>query len=347
MVTAILINLLLLGSCKKDTGETFSPDVITHTEATIPQFTAGVNGHPLNQPAYLHKPVETQLSLLDQMHLSCYRIDVSTIADGRMENEGKFMELATAAAAHGVKLLPMLYAKGLDYALSVDTARQRGYAAGHAFASRYGQHFSYYEMGNEHDWDVLRSRSLYGADVTDYDTIKFRVLAAYFTGMSEGIKSADPSARTIIDGSTGHTGFYRLLKLYNVPFDVIGHHWYMTKGYTWSRYTSLMNAITAVFNNTKPVWITEANRWKGSYKNGEEEQKEYVTEFLAECRKNPNIEAVLLYELLDEPGLPLHPGFEEFERCFGLVKSTGNNTKVVYKPVAVALQKTNFHQPEE
>ncbi len=302
-------------------------------------FILGINGHPLSQAAYKEFPVAEQMQLLKSMKMTYYRFDGGTDYKGQLKDEPRFAGLTREAKKHTIKLLPVLWLRGLDTMKTEPAAYERGFIEGSGFASRYGDHFDYYELGNEQDLKVLKQRSLSGKETTDYKIDKTKILASFFRGMHHGIKKADTGSKTIIDMTEGHYGFFKLLKQYNVQFDVIGIHWYSKVDFASSKLPRIINETAEVFNGEKPVWITEFNSQFGSYGGREDFQELIVSQFVEQSRFIQGVEALFIYELLDEPRL-IHP--KETEKTFGIVKWITPHTKWEYKKAGKSLRDTEL-----
>lgn len=302
-------------------------------------FIFGINGHPLSQAAYKEFPVAEQMQLLKSMKMTYYRFDAGTDYKGQLKDELTFAGLTREAKKYGIKLLPVLWLRGLDTMKTEPAAYERGFIEGSGFASRYGVHFDYYELGNEQDLKVLKQRSLSGKETTDYKIDKTKILAGFFRGMHDGIKKADTRSKTIIDMTEGHYGFFKLLKQYNVQFDVIGVHWYSRVDFAFSTLPRIINETAEVFNGEKPVWITEFNSQFGSYGGREDFQERIVSQFVEQSRFIPGVEALFIYELLDEPKL-IHP--KETEKTFGIIKWITPHTRWEYKKAGKSLQESTL-----
>ena len=300
-------------------------------------FILGINGHPLNQKAYLSTPVATQASLIKSLGMSYYRIDVGTDFSGTISNEAKFLELATAFQANNLKILPMLYPHGYELCNDATTAYNAGKKMASGFALKYGKYFDHYEIANEMELKLLKKRMLDGKDTSDYDHAKSVIICNFLKGMNDGVKASDPTAKTIIDMCQTHSGFIKLLKAYNVNFDIIGQHWYSNAMYAQSiDYQNTVKDLLAVYNYKKPIWITEFNQFQGSINDRQDTQELIIKDFISNCRKNKLIQAFFIYELLDEPDLNMNKE-RSFEKEYGIVKLDNQNGPPKYKKIARTL----------
>lgn len=310
-----------------------------------PGFILGINGHPLsgNRPTYLNMPVEDQIKTIHDLNLSYYRIDVICNSDGKITRESRFFELAEAAKKNNIKLLALMFAQNFGQFNDNDIAYKAGFKLASGFVTRYSQYFDHYELGNELDNLLITNRKLQGVNTSDYNIDKFKIAAAYLKGMHDGVKSVDPNAKTIIDMGETHVGFISLLKQYDVPFDIIGLHYYSKK--TFDEEDDFRNTITGlldVYDNTKPMWITEFNQFLGTADWGihverEDSQKRIINDAITNCSKISNIQALFIYELLDEPTLVVSRG-QEFERNFGIASRDSNTSAITLKSMGRSLK---------
>ncbi|MCO5948247.1 glycosyl hydrolase [Mucilaginibacter flavidus] len=304
-------------------------------------FILGVNGHPLNHKVYLSTPVATQASLLKSLGMSYYRVDIGTDLNGTITNESKFLELATVFQQNNLKILPMLYPHGYEQCNDALTAYNLGKKMAGGFATKYGKYFDHYEIANEIDLKLLKKRTLDGKDTSDYDSAKSKIICNFLKGMNDGVKESDPTAKTIINMCETHSGFIKLLKSYNINFDIIGQHWYSNKMYSQSvDYQNTVNDLLAVYNYKKPIWITEFNQFWGSINRREESQSAILNDFINNCSKNKMIQALFIYELLDEPDLKMSDKMQ-YEKKFGIVERDAISGQIKYKPFAKARMTKN------
>ncbi|MES2133718.1 MAG: glycosyl hydrolase [Bacteroidota bacterium] len=304
-------------------------------------FIIGVNGHPLNQKAYLSTPVATQASLIKSLGMSYYRVDIGTDLNGTILNEAKFLELATVFQANGLKILPMLYPHGYEQCNNATEAYSLGKKMAGGFALKYGKYFDHYELGNEMDLKLLKKRMLDGKDTSDFDHAKSVIICNFLKGMNDGVNASAPTAKTIIDMSQTHSGFIKLLKAYNVNFDIIGQHWYSNSLYAQSTdYQNTVNDLLSVYKYKKPIWITEFNQFQGSINDREDSQNMIIQDFISNCSKNKLIQAFFIYELLDEPELNMNQE-HAFEKQYGIVKLDKQNGLPQYKKIAKTLSSSH------
>jgi hypothetical protein len=298
-------------------------------------FIFAINGHPLNQVAYIQTPMSRQMGFLKSMGMNYYRIDIGTDAVGTIREEKRFNELIQTANANNIRILPNIFLAGLDFNADAATNYNVGKILGKGFAAKYGRHFDYYELGNEYDLK-LKPSTADGRFIESYDKAKFDRFAAFIKGLTLGIKSEDPTAKTMINACGWHYGFYQLIKQANIDMDVIANHLYTKSVNQSSAYVEIVKEVAKIFDNKKPVFITELNKEDGDIlyvlRDGTlQNQDEIVNDFIAKLKAVPLVKAIFVYELLDQPEL-IHP--KERERHMGMIKWNTPYSSWSYKPVA-------------
>ncbi|AMR33497.1 hypothetical protein A0256_19760 [Mucilaginibacter sp. PAMC 26640] len=341
---------LTFGSCKKDSltqeaASNSSSSFPSNTLATTSlqdhsglssSFTLGVNGHPLGDIAYLGVPAAKQIEMIKKMDMGIYRINIHTLSDGSCTVPKILQPLLDAAAAGNITLLPLLTPRTLSYNDSEADAYQKGKTLGGNFAAKYASVFKFYDMGNDLDVaSILPGKD--GRVTEDYNLNKLKVIAAYLKGMSEGIHANDPDAQTMISAGWVHWGFIKYCENNGVKFDVLAYHWYSDMEAAITRAKSLkITDITITLNGLfpgKPIWITETNLRPDNLSTLETEQNTFLTSFIAKCKANPTVKAVLVYELFDEP---YKNGDEKY---YGIAKWTSPYLTWINKLVADTFEK--------
>lgn len=351
LLTAIFLVAVMFNSCRKqldvapeavetgqdqqDTSEltdTIHTDLVDATSTTnsvtlasTSDFGLGINGHPLNSDAYLSIGVNSQISLLKSMKVAYYRFDIVINSDGSIRQEPEALALINAAKAANIELLPTVSASTINYSATATAAYAAGKALTQKFSSKYGKYFTYYALGNELDnRAILANRS--GQLSTDYDAKKITVISNYIKGMDVGLKASDPTAKTMVDESFLHYGFLQLMQKNGVNFDIVACHWYsdMEGVAAGSQYKipDITKKLSSLF--TKPIWFTEVNkryRTNISATTWDTDQWTFLNKFIAKCKANKQVKALIIYELLDEPFRPI------LEAHYGIVKWTVPYTK--------------------
>ncbi|AMR33488.1 hypothetical protein A0256_19710 [Mucilaginibacter sp. PAMC 26640] len=342
---------LAFGSCKKDLA--VQPDVAPHDSATLsaadltknpistfdnlsPSFTLGINGHPLGDIAYFGIPASAQIDMIKKMGMGIYRVNILSTSDGTCTVPKILQPLLAAAAAGNITLLPMLNPRTLSYSDTEDIAYQKGKTLGGNFAMKYASVFKYYDLGNDLDLKSILSGKD-GRVAKDYDNRTLSITAAYLKGMSEGIHENDPDAQTMISAGWVHWGFIKYCEEYGVKFDILAYHWYSDMEGAIARSPSLkITDITLTLNTLfpgKPIWITETNSRPKSLGTLEADQNMFLTSFIAKCKANPTVKAVLVYELFDEPYKNGEEGY------YGIAKWALPYTKSINKLIADSFEK--------
>ncbi len=278
----------------------------------------GINGHPLTQEGYWQVPLDDQLDLVKDSGATWYRISFGF--DAYRANTARFEELLAKAEKRNLKLLPVLMPPKGFYGDSKPLAqiKEESAAFGKEMASRYKGRITHWELGNELDtfamikkgeknragkewkWDGAPD----GKIPDDYETNRYERCREFFKSLQQGIKEADPKALTMIDTAGWlHYGFLQRLKEDGVnDYDILAWHWYSEMGPIIAASKDKIDVIKLLKDGFgKPIWLTEINRRDGSKKGKEDAQAEYISGPIADLSKHPDINAVFLYELLDEP----------------------------------------------
>lgn len=133
---------------------------------------------------------------------------------------------------------------------------------------------------------------------------------AFCSGMIDGIKSINSSAECVITENRVNFGYLKFLEYMGVNYDIVGYNFYGPNILSYNAnvpdhgpfklYAELMDA-----GRGKPIWITEVNRYHGSYPDDVEiEQAKKMREYLEQLYtlNLPNIKAIIEYELIDRHG---------------------------------------------
>jgi len=293
-------------------------------------FHWGVNGHPLNQAAYLDVSLAAQLGLVAELGASWYRCDVD--ASAFQSDPARFDALVHAAEKQKIHLLPILLPSPDCESEGVTPQQIR--SAARAFAkiivSRYKGRITHWELGNECDSYALIRRGEVtesgkrwiwdgdpdGSSPDDFDPRRCARAKAEILGLYEGVKAADPAALTVVNTAGWlHYGFVDRLVHEDpvVPFDILSWHWYSEMG-DMTAVRGRLNLVKLLRRYGKPLWITETNRRDGSKGAKEAEEAAYIRAEITRLAANPGIDGLFIYELLDEPYFG-----EDGESDYGLV----------------------------
>jgi hypothetical protein len=276
--------------------------VLAATTVSSSGLALGINGH-LGDAPYLATSPSKQIALLKNMKMSWYRINVQTKSDGSASSN-LVEALQAAGSSAGVNLLPMLYLRTFSFNDSESTAYQKGKTLGANFAAKYGKYFTYYNLGNDLELKLINSGKT-GQNSSDYKQAQFKVTAAYLKGMDEGIKSKDAGAQTMITAGWLHYGFLKMCESYGVKFNIVAYNWYSDMEGAAAKGAGIPDItvkLSSLFPG-KPIWFTESNyRYNtgASTSANEANQNSFATNFIAKCRKNPQVKVLIFYELFDE-----------------------------------------------
>jgi chitodextrinase len=267
----------------------------------------GVGGHPWG--VYSGFSATALLDLVQMMGAGIYRVDLGTtrytLAD----------QLLAAAKTRDIQLYATLYGTNGNYTAS--------YNEGYAFATRYAGKIPYYQVSNERDVSSMTTESD-GTLPSDFNDIKYAQAKAEIQGLLDGVRAGDPNAKTIVNFSWLHYGFIQRLINDGINFDILGIDWYSNMGdITNVKNKNLTYYLKRQFG--KPVWVTEGDRWEGSTGGNEAAQATYISQTATAIYNNPDINAYIVYELLDEPGVS-----PDFERHMGLLYDV-NSPKPAYE----------------
>jgi Glycosyl hydrolase catalytic core len=305
------------------------------------KFRWGLTGHPLSGQSYLDIGIPAQLDFLLELKVGWYRFALlQSVFEQRPE---QIDLLVKEASKRNIKLLPILIADSLlemkaeppekIHLLSKKFAK--------SVVKRYKHSFNEWQLDNElfsyallrkgeksMNGEIWRWGDPEGSKPEEYESIRFEQTKARIFGLFEGVKSADPEAVTIVGDGWLHYGYLeRLLGIGTLPFDKLSWHWYSEMGDITNVSTNVgrkLNLIDYLQRYRKPILITEMNRRNGSMYNNERAQAEYIDRDVKLLSRNPKIEGLFIYELLDEPYLGINNG----ESYYGLIKvSNGSMNK--------------------
>lgn len=236
---------------------------------------------------YPNHSASTLLNLIQESGAGLYRVDLTTGTYALTD------ALLAAADTRNIKLLAILQSPDASYTSAYNEAR--------AFSSRYAGRISYYQISNEQDLAIGAIKDD-GSLPTDFDNAQYQQAKTKIQGLLDGVRAGDPNAKAIINFTWLHYGFIQRLINDGLNFDIIGIDWYSDMGNISSiRGTFNLPAyIKSQFG--KPLWVTEGNIRYGSMNGNEGAQATYVSQTATASCNNPNINAYIVYELLDEPG---------------------------------------------
>jgi len=263
----------------------------------------GVNGHPFT--AYPGIPYATQLDLVRELGARSYRVNVSSL-----DHVERLRDLIALGARRGIEILPVLTPPVDLETTAPETLYANSFNFAFVIASAIRRHVDVVELGNElENYAIIKpcetqsDGRIYscshglgtGIATTDYEGARWKKVSAVLKGLSDGTIAAAPSMRKAMGSAGwGHTGVFSLMQSDGIRWDISVWHAYQTDP------TDILQKV-ASFN--KPIWITEFNHpIKLGMDPGMHARK--LQEMLAALKpriKRFNIQAVHIYELLDEP----------------------------------------------
>ena len=291
-------------------------------------FIWGVNGHPLAQIQYVGN-LPLQMRLLNELQAPWYRVDFNPDQNGGYTHTG-MTDLFAAASAGSINILPVIiWDSAYVFSLTPAQALTSGQATGQAFVQNYGAHFAhYYQMGNEEDLVLSR-----GGNNSNQEAIA----CAYFTGLNEGIKAADPLAKTIIN-SAENTGFFAFLDNNRVLYDIIGYDFYRGESELAADFLWLTRFYT------KDIWLTELNNYVTASGTLDDSQAHAIDDELEALDQKTQVKAVFFYELFNEDGAPPSSGTDA--ATLGLTswyhEYDSVNRKPVFEEYKFKIEETDF-----
>lgn len=282
----------------------------------------GANGHPLN--AYPDIPRDQQIKLVSQLGGGIYRVNLRS--DSSIEELDALLKVAEAQRMIILPIInPPVDLDNSDPAAIYRTA----YDTAKAFSSAFPGRVPVWELGNEQEnyaiilpCEMRDNGQQYGCqygpgignDVLDYYGPRWSKMSALIKGMSDGVHAGNPEAKRAIGvAGWGHTAFFDRIRSDGVDWDISVWHQYAFDNAGQLEYVARFG---------KPIWIAEFNNPAGG-QNGVDDQAKGLTQMIDWFQQNRarfNIQAALVYELLDEPY------YSGFESTMGLVRQKKNST---------------------
>lgn len=280
----------------------------------------GANGHPYT--AYPGISYEQQMTLLADLGLKSYRVNVSSVGD--------MGPLIAVAKAHGITILPVL-TPALDLARETPEALyKKAYDMAFELVSRHKADIRVWELGNEmENYAIIKPCEMRddgkqypcawgpagGLGALDYYGPRWAKVSAVLKGLSEGTIAADPAAQKAMGtAGWGHSGAFKRMEQDGIKWDISVWHLYGEDPEP---------ALKEMAKYGKPVWLTEFNHAEGS-KKSVEAQAAGLARWIARFRElapRYRIEAAHIYELLDEtywaPSGEAYMGLLELEKIEG------------------------------
>jgi hypothetical protein len=207
-----------------------------------------------------------------------------------------------------------------------------GHQIGRNFALLRGNQITFYNVGNENAYRMIRNLAGIGTGnfIADFFSTEERSKhivgsTAFTKGVIDGIKLIKSDAICFTTETTGVFGYIDFFNLMDVDYDAIGWNWYSGLGALQSANSGNEHVgLTQGFDvyaklnqltNNKPIWLTEINKTHGSTAaQNFDGQADYIRQSMEEMYQLSNIQSYVVYELLDGSN-----GTTSNEDYFGLV----------------------------
>lgn len=315
-----------------------TPSAITCSSGTRSTF-YGINGHLNMGGAYSKSNFSTQIKQLQDLGVVMYRNDI--IDNWGAQNMAAFAKQARATAGPCVAIYPTVGPNNSDWGTNEKDAYNKGYALGRATATQLKGIVPAYEVGNELDTAALVGDGD-GNRSSDYDNTWFSKGRGLINGMTDGIKSIDPTAPIILSSiSWLHFGFDDMILAgtgpdgssgHQIPkVDAVAFHWYSDMGDIENACggTGCYNALQKMSSYGKPIWLTEygarpemgSDSTIGAYVVGNKMLGDFVR-----LAAKYNIQSTELYQLYDDASIG-------GDGNYGLVQDNGTTKKASYAKV--------------
>ncbi|WDF48321.1 glycosyl hydrolase [Chryseobacterium sp. KACC 21268] len=286
------------------------------------QIISGVNGHPLYSEDYRPFSFEQQMQLLKKNNFSYYRFEATFNPDGTIRyTNGTLTDLIAVAKKYNVKLLPSILIPSSEVLDSVSNVYEKGFTEGRKVATQNAKYFPVIEVGNEYNLRIVKDGKIPEDGVFVYDTRKEVILMGYMKGFINGIKSVDKSVKILVGVALDDYHFFEEMKKFNIDIDIIGNNRYKPGD------AAIFKKMYDVYK--KPIWITEFNYPEGSTHADVSKQSKWVNENIKKLKSIKYIEAIFIYQLLDENRNLNKANILPAEANYGLYKVQG--TKLTRK----------------
>lgn len=304
---------------------------ITAPRSDARELTWGVNGHPFTN--YRGTTIVEELDFIKQMGLTSYRVDV---LDERSVRGLRL--LAREGRSRGITILPVITPSVSFTANTPEELYKRAFDRAVALVEPLKDEIRVWELGNElENHAIIRPCEMRdngeryncawgpagGTTALDYYGPRWAKVSAILRGLSDGVKSVDPTIRRAIGtAGWGHTGAFERMKADGLDWEISIWHMY-GQDPEW--------AFKILAGYGKPIWVTEFNHPGGST-DGEQAQAGGIVRQMTRLRElaaRYNVEAAHIYELMDEPYWA-----PSYEAVMGLVtlESAGKDAWKVGKP---------------
>jgi hypothetical protein len=271
--------------------------------ASQQQLLWGVNGHPLTN--YRGVSAEQQIDYLADLGLKSYRVDV---LDERAVP--RLRELVRLGKPRGIAILPVITPNVGFATATPEELYRRSFDRAVALVGPLKGDIRVWELGNElENYAIIKACEMRdngeqyncawgpagGVSPLDYYGPRWAKVSAVLRGLSDGVKSVDPTIRRAMGtAGWGHTGAFERMRADGLDWDISVWHMY-GQDPEW--------AFKILAGYGKPIWVTEFNHPGGSSDGAEAQASGLVRQMqrLKELAPLYNVEAAHIYELMDEP----------------------------------------------
>jgi hypothetical protein len=278
-----------------------------------------VNGHPTwGGSSYQNLSADEQMKKVKSLGLGTYAIDFNS---GNAAQDNEFLD---AAERNGVNVQVNIGVDRNKFS-GYDDAYQAAYKEGAAVAKQINGRAQYFQLDNELDAFVDPGHT------GNIDPQKYQIALGIIKGLQEGVKSADPNAKTIVNTTEAPSGIAFLKKALGdgADWDVTGYHWYSADGNDITTTGGAGNGGGTTLQNVhdlgKPIWITEfngqpsGNAGPSAAGNNSQILAGQIAGIKANAQKY-NIIGANVHELLAEPER------SGAESQYGILTNTGGDT---------------------
>ncbi|MBY0227249.1 MAG: DUF4214 domain-containing protein [Hyphomicrobium sp.] len=263
----------------------------------------GANGHPI--VSYPDISIDAQMALLRDLGLSWYRVDIGSPGQAK-----RLAAVLEAAKINNIKVLPVITPGFAFDRMEPDELFEKARSLAFNLVSRFKGDIKVWELGNElESYAIIQPCEMQddgvqyncdwgpagGVGVNEYYGPRWKKVSSVLRGLSTGAREADPTIRRAMGtAGWGHIGAFERMRRDGVEWDISVWHMYGDDP-EWG--------FKALSEFGKPIWVTEFNNLGGSSQ-GEDAQADGLRRSiirLRELRTKYNVEAAMIYELLDEP----------------------------------------------
>ncbi len=301
----------------------------------------GVNGHPLT--AYPGIDVDDQIALACALGFRSYRVNLRP--DSFIWQLERLIELGRPRGVEPLAFMPRIGDLEND---PVEALYEQCFEFARGTASHFRGEVPVWELENELEaFALLQPCETFddgtpypcewgpatGLGARDYHGQRWARVSAVLKGLSDGCGEGDPQARRAI----GTAGWGRVGAFDRMVEDGIG--WEIS---VWHDYETISRRfLDRLAGHGRPIWITEFNAGGGGEASEAENARMLVERmnYYRRFRKSHRLEAVHIYQLLDEP----YWG-DNFEARMGIVRmeaTPGDSFRIgELKPAAEAVRDT-------